>query len=288
MKKTFFLMAVAIMAVLASCQTAPKANITDKVDTLSYSMGIAQTQGLKEYLVNRMGMDTAYMDNFVKGVLDGVKAGDNAKQNAYLSGVQIGQQVANQIIPGVSREAFGNDSTKTLNVNNFLAGFIAGTTGKGMTMDVVEAQSTAQRLMEEFHKESLMVEFGENKAAGEAFMDSIAKVPGVVKTESGLCYRIITEGKGEIPAKTDKVKVNYRGTLIDGTEFDSSYKRNDPTTFRANQVIAGWTEALTMMPVGSRWELFIPQDLAYGERNQGQIKPFSTLVFDVDLLSIEK
>lgn len=288
MKKTFFLMAVAIMAVLASCQTAPKANITDKVDTLSYSMGIAQTQGLKEYLVNRMGMDTAYMDNFVKGVLDGVKAGDNAKQNAYLSGVQIGQQVANQIIPGVSREAFGNDSTKTLNVNNFLAGFIAGTTGKGMTMDVVEAQSTAQRLMEEFHKESLMVEFGENKAAGEAFMDSIAKVPGVVKTESGLCYRIITEGKGEIPAKTDKVKVNYRGTLIDGTEFDSSYKRNDPTTFRANQVITGWTEALTMMPVGSRWELFIPQDLAYGERNQGQIKPFSTLVFDVDLLSIEK
>lgn len=288
MKKTFFLMAVAIMAVLASCQTAPKANITDKVDTLSYSMGIAQTQGLKEYLVNRMGVDTAYMDSFVKGVLEGVKAGDNAKQNAYLSGVQIGQQVANQIIPGVSREAFGNDSTKALNVNNFLAGFIAGTTGKGMTMDVVEAQSTAQRLMEEFHKESLMVEFGENKAAGEAFMDSIAKVPGVVKTESGLCYRIITEGKGEIPAKTDKVKVNYRGTLIDGTEFDSSYKRNDPTTFRANQVITGWTEALTMMPVGSRWELFIPQDLAYGERNQGQIKPFSTLVFDVDLLSIEK
>ena len=281
-------MAVAIMAVLASCQTAPKANITDKVDTLSYSMGIAQTQGLKEYLVNRMGVDTAYMDSFVKGVLEGVKAGDNAKQNAYLSGVQIGQQVANQIIPGVSREAFGNDSTKALNVNNFLAGFIAGTTGKGMTMDVVEAQSTAQRLMEEFHKESLMVEFGENKAAGEAFMDSIAKVPGVVKTESGLCYRIITEGKGEIPAKTDKVKVNYRGTLIDGTEFDSSYKRNDPTTFRANQVITGWTEALTMMPVGSRWELFIPQDLAYGERNQGQIKPFSTLVFDVDLLSIEK
>ena len=288
MKKSFFLMAVAIMAVLASCQTAPKANISDKVDTLSYSMGIAQTQGLKDYLVNRMGVDTTYMDNFVKGVLEGVKAGDNAKQNAYLSGIQIGQQVANQIIPGVSREAFGTDSTKTLDVDNFLAGVLAGATGKDMKMDAAEAQSTAQRLMEEFHKESLMVEFGANKAAGEAFMDSIAKVPGVIKTESGLCYRIITEGKGEIPTKTDKVKVNYRGTLIDGTEFDSSYKRNDPTTFRANQVITGWTEALTMMPVGSKWELFIPQDLAYGERNQGQIKPFSTLVFEVDLLSIEK
>ncbi|MBO4590622.1 MAG: FKBP-type peptidyl-prolyl cis-trans isomerase [Bacteroidaceae bacterium] len=288
MKKSFILMAVAIVAVLASCQTAPKANISDKVDSLSYTMGIAQTQGLKEYLVNRMGVDTTYMDSFIKGLLEGVKSGDNAKQTAYMSGVQIGQQVANQIIPGVSREAFGNDSTKVLDKDNFLAGFIAGTTGKDLKMEPAEAQATAQRLMEEFHKESLLVEFGDNKAAGEAFMDSIAKVPGVIKTESGLCYRIITEGKGDVPAKTDKVKVNYRGTLIDGTEFDSSYKRNDPTTFRANQVITGWTEALTMMPVGSKWELFIPQDLAYGDRNQGQIKPFSTLVFDVELLSIEK
>ena len=288
MKKSFILMAVAIVAVLASCQTAPKANISDKVDSLSYTMGIAQTQGLKEYLVNRMGVDTTYMDSFIKGLLEGVKSGDDAKQTAYMSGVQIGQQVANQIIPGVSREAFGNDSTKVLDKDNFLAGFIAGTTGKDLKMEPAEAQATAQRLMEEFHKESLLVEFGDNKAAGEAFMDSIAKVPGVIKTESGLCYRIITEGKGDVPAKTDKVKVNYRGTLIDGTEFDSSYKRNDPTTFRANQVISGWTEALTMMPVGSKWELFILQDLAYGDRNQGQIKPFSTLVFDVELLSIEK
>ena len=84
------------------------------------------------------------------------------------------------------------------------------------------------------------------------------------------------------------MKVNYKCTLIDGTEFDSSYKRNEPTTFRANQVIKGWTEALTMMPVGSKWELYIPQDLAYGSRDQGQIKPFSTLVFEVELLSIEK
>ena len=208
MKKSFILMAVAIVAVLASCQTAPKANISDKVDSLSYTMGIAQTQGLKEYLVNRMGVDTTYMDSFIKGLLEGVKSGDNAKQTAYMSGVQIGQQVANQIIPGVSREAFGNDSTKVLDKDNFLAGFIAGTTGKDLKMEPAEAQATAQRLMEEFHKESLLVEFGDNKAAGEAFMDSIAKVPGVIKTESGLCYRIITEGKGDVPAKTDKVKVN--------------------------------------------------------------------------------
>ena len=288
MKKSFILMAVAIVAVLASCQTAPKANISDKVDSLSYTMGIAQTQGLKEYLVNRMGVDTTYMDSFIKGLLEGVKSGDNAKQTAYMSGVQIGQQVANQIIPGVSREAFGNDSTKVLDKDNFLAGFIAGTTGKDLKMEPAEAQATAQRLMEEFHKESLLVEFGDNKAAGEAFMDSIAKVPGVIKTESGLCYRIITEGKGDVPAKTDKVKVNYRGTLIDGTEFDSSYKRKQPATFACNQVIKVWTEALTMMPVGSKWEVYIPQELGYGAREAGKIPPLSTLIFTVELLEIVK
>lgn len=144
------------------------------------------------------------------------------------------------------------------------------------------------RLMEELKNERFEQEFGSNKAQGEAFLDSIAKTEGVVKTESGLCYKVITAGKGAIPTKTDKVKVNYRGTLIDGTEFDSSYKRNEPMTFRADQVIAGWTEALTMMPVGSKWMLYIPQDLAYGSRDAGTIKPFSTLIFEVELLDIEK
>lgn len=289
MKKSMILMAVAIMAVLASCQTpAPKASINDKVDSLSYAMGIAQTQGLKDYMVQRLGVDTAYIDNFVQGILEGAKTGDDAKKNAYFAGIQIGQQVANQIIPGITQQAFGEDSTKTLNKDNFLAGFIAGTTEKNMVLEAEEAQEVAQRLMDEFHKESLMAEFGDNMKAGEAFMDSIAKCEGVVKTESGLCYKVITEGKGAVPTKTDRVKVNYRGTLIDGTEFDSSYKRNEPATFRASQVIPGWTEALCMMPVGSHWELYIPQDLAYGERNQGTIKPFSTLVFDVEVLDIEK
>ena len=105
---------------------------------------------------------------------------------------------------------------------------------------------------------------------------------------SGLQYKIIKEGNGAIPTDSSKVKVNYKGTLIDGTQFDSSYDRKEPTTFRANQVIKGWTEALTMMPVGSKWELYIPQELAYGAREAGQIKPFSTLIFEVELVGIEK
>ena len=108
------------------------------------------------------------------------------------------------------------------------------------------------------------------------------------QTSSGLQYKIIKEGNGAVPTDSSKVKVNYKGTLIDGTQFDSSYDRKEPTTFRANQVIKGWTEALTMMPVGSKWELYIPQDLAYGAREAGQIKPFSTLIFEVELVGIEK
>ena len=142
--------------------------------------------------------------------------------------------------------------------------------------------------MEEIKAERFEQQFGAVKAEGEAFLDSIAQAEGVVKTESGLCYKVITEGKGATPTATDRVKVHYRGTLIDGTEFDSSYSRNEPTTFGVNQVIAGWTEALTLMPVGSKWMLYIPQDLAYGSRDMGTIKPFSTLVFEVELLEIEK
>ena len=136
--------------------------------------------------------------------------------------------------------------------------------------------------------------YGENKAAGIKFLEENKAKEGVVTTESGLQYKVITEGKGQVPTSTDRVKVHYKGTLIDGTEFDSSYSRKDkdgnpqPSTFRANQVIKGWTEALTMMPIGSKWELYIPQELAYGSQDTGTIPPFSTLIFEVELLSIEK
>lgn len=262
------------------------ADLTAQIDTFSYAMGLAQTQGLRDFLVYRMGVDTLYMGDFAKGLKKGIAAGDNAKKTAFYTGIQIGQQVATQIIPGVTRDVFGMSGE--LNKNNFMAGFVAGITEKGQLMHPMTAQEVTVRLMDEIKNERFEQEFGSNKAQGEAFLDSIAKTEGVVKTESGLCYKVITEGKGAIPTTTDKVKVHYRGTLIDGTEFDSSYKRNEPTTFRADQVIAGWTEALTMMPVGSKWMLYIPQNLAYGSRDLGTIKPFSTLIFEVELLDIEK
>ena len=127
-----------------------------------------------------------------------------------------------------------------------------------------------------------------NKTDGEAYLAANKAKEGVKITASGLQYKVITEGKGPMPKATDTVKVNYRGTLVDGTEFDSSYKRGEPITFPVNGVIPGWTEGLQLMPVGSKWQLVIPSNLAYGEQAPPSIGPNSTLVFEVELLGIEK
>ena len=288
MKKITTLAAIAAVAGLASCTApAPKANLKTELDSLSYSIGMAQTQGLKGYLVGRMDVDTAYLAEFIKGVNEGAKK-SGKKETAYMAGLQIGQQISNQMMKGINQELFAGDSTKTISKDNFMAGFIAGTLEKGGVMSMEAAQAYTRTAMEAIKTKALEEKYADYKAENEKFLADNKAKEGVKTTPSGLQYKVITEGKGEIPADTCKVKVNYKGTLIDGTEFDSSYKRNEPSTFRANQVIKGWTEALTMMPVGSKWELYIPQELAYGSRESGQIKPFSTLIFEVELLSIEK
>ena len=288
MKKVSIFMAIAAAASLASCTAqAPKANLKTDIDSLSYSIGMAQTQGLKGYLTGRLDVDTAYMAEFIKGLNEGANK-TSKKDIAYMAGLQIGQQISNQMMKGINQELFAGDSTKTISKDNFLAGFIAGTLEKGGVMTMEAAQEYTRTAMETIKAKAMEEKYADNKATGEKFLAENKAKEGVKTTESGLQYKVITEGKGEIPADTCKVKVNYKGTLIDGTEFDSSYKRNEPATFRANQVIKGWTEALTMMPVGSKWELYIPQELAYGSRESGQIKPFSTLIFEVELVGIEK
>ena len=288
MKKVSIFMAIAAAASLASCTAqAPKANLKTDIDSLSYSIGMAQTQGLKGYLTGRLDVDTAYMAEFIKGLNEGANK-TSKKDIAYMAGLQIGQQISNQMMKGINQELFAGDSTKTISKDNFMAGFIAGTLEKGGVMTMEAAQEYSRTAMETIKAKAMEEKYADNKAAGEKFLAENKTKEGVKTTESGLQYKVITEGKGEIPADTCKVKVNYKGTLIDGTEFDSSYKRNEPATFRANQVIKGWTEALTMMPVGSKWELYIPQELAYGSRESGQIKPFSTLIFEVELVGIEK
>ena len=236
--------------------------------------------------MNQLGVDSAHVADFVKGIVAGMNMTSD-KDNAYMAGIQIGQQVSNQMFKGISQQIFGNDSV-TLDKNNYLAGFLAAVKSNydQTMMDEATAYATAHE--EIIKAKALEEKYADNKAAGEKFLEENKAKEGVQTTASGLQYKIIKEGKGAVPTDSSTVKVNYKGTLIDGTEFDSSYKRNAPASFRADQVIKGWTEALTMMPVGSKWELYIPQDLAYGPRNAGQIKPFSTLIFEVELLDIEK
>lgn len=287
MKKASLLVMIAAAAGFASCTAqSPKANLKSDVDSVSYSFGLAQTNGLKNYLVMQRGVDSTYMDDFVKGVVEGAKKGDSAKDKAYMVGLEIGQMIANSWVNGMTREAFGDDSTKTINLDNLLAGFIDGTLGKGEKMTMEEARACVEAAVEATNTKRMEKQYGANREAGEKFLEENKAKEGVQVTPSGLQYKVLKQGNGAIPTAEQKVKVNYRGTLIDGTEFDSSYKRNEPTTFAANQVIPGWTEALTMMPVGSKWELYIPQELAYGSRNQGKIKPFSALIFEVELVEI--
>ncbi len=290
MKKLSFIAAAALAAVMASCGNGtPKANLKTDVDSLYYCIGMSQSYGLKGYLANQVGIDTTNMDDFFKGFNDGIKAEQDKDNKAYLTGFQIGQQMSRQMIAGLNREIFGEDSTKYLNGDNFVAGFVTGTIGKDTTLTVQEADQYAETHMREIKARQMEETYGPNKKACEDFMAEIAKKEGVKQLEeSGVYYEVLTEGNGQIPADTSIVKVKYEGTLIDGTVFDGNMDAEQPITFRCNGVIPGWTMALTHMPAGSKWKVYIPQDMAYGDREAGdKIKPFSALVFIIDLISVD-
>lgn len=290
MKKFSILAALVVAAIISSCGNGtPKADLKEELDTLSYAAGVNYSHGLKGYLAMQMGVDTTYMDEFIKGLNEAAKAGDNPKSKAYYAGVQIGQQISNQIVRSINYQLFGpEDSVNTISVDNFLAGFVSGVVDKDRLMDDHEADSTVSVKFQIFRMKQIEKEYGEWKVQNEEYMASVAKKDGVQALGDGIFYEVEVEGKGEVPVADSKVKVNYEGKLIDGTVFDSSYERGEPAVFPVGGVIPGWTKALLSMPVGSKWTLYIPQEQAYGIANTGKIKPFSALVFTVELLGIEK
>ena len=292
MKKLVF-MAAAAVALLSSCKGgSPKANLKTDVDTLSYEIGLAQSNGLKMYLTQQLGVDTAYLDEFIKGVNEGAQAGEDKKKAAYYAGIQIGQNIGSQMLKGINYQIYGEDSTQTISLKNLLAGFIAGTTGKNQIFKAEEAFKDAQVRMDRLKDNHLMKSFGANKKAGEEYIVKKSKEAGVKGLPGGSYYKVIKEGKGEIPSDTTRIQVSYEGRTIDGKVFDSSYKNNNggPVEVMPKDMIKGWTEALTRMPVGSTWELYIPYDQAYGNREVGAglIKPYSALVFKLELVGIKK
>ncbi len=207
----------------------------------------------------------------------GAAISTDAQRMGYSLGASMGRQFRNDKLQ-VDAEALAK-------------GVLEGFTADKLALTDEEVAAGMQQL-QKTHSERMQAEqkaaADKNLAEGEAFLKDNATKEGVVTTESGLQYRIVTAGEGPKPGAEDVVKVHYRGTLIDGTEFDSSYKRGEPVTFPVGGVIPGWVEALQLMPVGSKWELYIPSGLAYGPGGAGnQIGPNSALKFEVELLSIE-
>ena len=287
MKKVSILAAVAMATGLASCTAqAPKATLKTDVDSLSYAIGISQTQGLKDFLAQRM--DTAYIAEFLKGVNDAANK-TSKKDEAYVLGLQIGSQMAGpQAIKGMNHQLFADDSTMTVNKGDILAGVFAGVLNKDMKMRPEEAQVLIQKMMESIKGKAAEKKYADNKAAGEKFLAENGKKDGIITTKSGLQYQVLREGNGKAPKATDQVECHYEGTLIDGTKFDSSYDRGQTATFPLNQVIAGWTEGLQLMTEGAKYRFFIPYQLGYGERGAGaSIPPFSALIFDVELVAVK-
>lgn len=192
---------------------------------------------------------------------------------SYGIGRQMGDQLASNPFEGVAPAAVAQGVVDALNAVEMPY------SNEEMQAAFEEINNRMQAQAAEKHKEQA--------GAGEEFLAENAKKAGVTVTASGLQYEVITQGTGAVPTATSKVKTHYHGTLIDGTVFDSSVNRGEPIDFPVNGVIAGWTEALQLMPVGSKWRLYVPQNLAYGERGAGaSIAPFSTLIFDVELIDI--
>jgi len=181
-------------------------------------------------------------------------------------------------------QSLKSSGVETISYTKFAEGLEAAFEGKEGEMDAQEAN----QLLQQFFSELQAKQHEGNIKAGKDFLAENAKKEGIVTLESGLQYEVINAGEGSTPAATDQVECHYHGTLIDGTVFDSSVQRGEPAVFPVNGVIQGWVEALQMMPVGSKWKLYVPSDLAYGERGAGNhIGPHTTLIFEVELLAIK-
>ena len=267
----------------AGCCKAPVA-LLSMSDSLSYAAGMTYTTGLMEYVGKQYGVDSTSMDAFVAGLREGIKRSNDKQFMAHSAGVQIAQMLETRMYPGVANEV--KNTQWTLDSINFNRGFIDAVVNDTTVMKAANAKkffentmTTEKRRQEDAYKKE-----------NTDWLAANAKKEGVVTLPSGLQYKVLTAGTGEVATKDDNVTVRYEGKTIDGNVFDSSYKRNpDTSTFRPDQVIKGWTEALQLMPVGSKWEIYIPYDLAYGERGSGRnIKPYEALIFTVELVDIEK
>lgn len=303
MKRIFIFMALAAMVLSVNAAKKPKktdattaatsqvaapassATLKTSSDTISYAAGYAQAAGVAEFM-QQLNIDKAYLPDLIEGLKEARAKSDDPAYAARHAGMQINQIIKDRMLPGIGGELKGTPDS--LNADMFYTGFFASLAGDTTNFKGKEAENLFMQRMQANHQKKEDAAKAV-KAAGEAWLAENKTKPGVVTTASGLQYKVITMGTGERPKADQEVEVKYEGHLIDGTEFDSSYKRNPQTTkFKCNQVIKGWTEGLQLMPVGSKFEFYIPQELGYGARAAGQnIPPYSALIFTVELISVK-
>lgn len=243
-------------------------------DSINYAFGVLNGDQMRMYILAN-DTDGSAQKDFIENLN---KAMSSHAHNPQM--VMMGKQIGNAIREQEPTGLLGMEGVAT-NFELIKLGFINGMYEYDSQMNAQEASTYIENTMNQ-------IKYGDTKAEGEKFLEANKLKEGVITTESGLQYEVITMGKGKKPAATDRVKVHYHGTLIDGTVFDSSVDRGEPITFGLNQVIPGWTEGLQLMPVGSKFRFYIPQELGYGAREAGSIPPYSTLIFEVELLGIEK
>ena len=260
--------------VTAKCPNKAKTiSLSNKIDSLNYAFGLLNGSEIAMYVLSN---DTTGKGNetFIKAINAGLKSGYD-----YPQLVQMGENIG-KTIKAQSEEGLIGVAELSTNFELIKQGFINGMKNYG-EWPMEAANGYIQTAIDN-------IKYGETKAQGEEFLAANKLREGVITTESGLQYEVIKLGKGPKPTADSKVKVHYHGTLIDGTVFDSSVDRGEPIEFSLNQVIKGWTEGVQLMPVGSKYKFYIPQDLGYGSRAAGQIPPYSTLIFEVELLGIVK
>lgn len=286
MKKIILAGLVAATALFSACNNGtPKANLKTDIDTLSYEMGVAMSTEKSniENMLAQQGSDSAYVDEFIKGYIDGMKSADDKKQMAYNMGLQAGMQTKMQM-PMIEQQVFQGDSTKKVSIKNYVAGFTDYANGKVVVKinDSVLTRETA-------NKEVMNYMFGKQKKESAKFMADKAKEAGVKALSNGIYYKELEKGTGDKHCTlNDSIVVEYEGKLVNGTVFDSS--KNQPTgkvTMPLARMIKGWQVALPQMPVGATWEIYIPYEQGYGENGTGPIPPFSALIFKVKLLDIK-
>lgn len=249
-------------------------------DSFSYAIGTLQSGSLMQYLQQREGIDSTQINTVVRALNDAqtLTPAQVKDRIAYAAGLRIAEMNRTQIVQSLNQSATGKADTTYTDLAIFTKGLCDGLQKK-TTLTTEQAEALANRQFEHF-KQQLQL-------TNKAWIEANAKNKDVKTTASGLQYRVVKQGTGACATDSSEVEVHYEGRLIDGSLFDSSYSRNQPATFRADQVIRGWTEALKMMPEGSTYELFIPSELGYGERGNQGIPPYSTLIFKVEVLKVK-